>query len=155
MTPFGSFLTLGLLALAAQHVHGADVEVNACDDLALITDALEGEDVTATVVNDLTCDSWTTVVVPEERALTVQGVDSSTRVKFTNIRFVVEEREYDAEMDLTFSTDVKFFTSVDADSSLGIQVGHWELGDLFKWKRFGVGRAHHLSRWVSILCWKA
>lgn len=113
-------LGMGLLAIATRSIHGVDV--NECEDFALVAQALEAGDVVATIANELPCNAWTTIVVPEDRRLTIKGVDSARRVRFFNVRFEVVGRGDDGEEDLVFSTKVKFFATVDADSSHGTQV---------------------------------
>lgn len=120
MAPAIRVLSLGLLAIVTSFVYGVDVDV--CDDFALVAESLEGNDVVATVANDIVCESWTTVVVPAGRQLTIEGADSTRRVKVSNLRFEVVERDYDSEADLIFSSDMKFFATIEGDSTFGIQV---------------------------------
>ena len=117
-----------LFCLAARLPVGVglqDVFVSSCSDLSVLADAIQEDDVNATVVNNLSCDDeWTTVVVPSNRKLRVEAEKPTWRVKFTNIRFVVEARETSGDWDCTFAINSKFFSTIDADSGLAIQVSH-------------------------------
>lgn len=118
---------LGLLAVIANQLPAGFalelITADNCADLSSLASALEGDDVAATVANDISCDAWTTVVVPSTRQLTIEAANPARRVKFTNIRFEVEAREGSGDAyDLIFTPDVKFFTTIDADVFLGTQV---------------------------------
>ena len=115
-----------LFCLAARLPVGVglqDVFVSSCSDLSVLADAFQEDDVNATVVNNLSCDDeWTTVVVPSNRKLRVEAEKPTWRVKFANIRFVVEAREASDDWDCTFAINSKFLTTFDTDDGLGTQV---------------------------------
>lgn len=114
---------LGLAALLPSGLSLQEISVNSCSDLSDLADAIQDDDVNATVTNNLSCDDeWTTVVVPSDRKLRVEAEKPTWRVKFTNVRFVVEAREASGDWDCTFALNSKFFATIDNDVIQGIQV---------------------------------